>query len=160
MSVNESYATTAVRVAAAALEVAPNARVRLCLSDPIYKAEGARVARHLGVDERIEWEFTALPGRLAEVAAASGILLWLAEELWERGVGLTRACGTAACAALVCAARAERAERAATVSLPGGDLIVRWDESDHIWMTGPAETNFTGVFDPETGRFSINDAAA
>ncbi len=58
------------------------------------------------------------------------------------------------------APRAERAERAATVSLPGGDLIVRWDESDHIWMTGPAETNFTGVFDPETGRFSINDAAA
>ncbi len=93
---------------------------------------------------------------LAHVTAPNAITL----RTWERGVGLTRACGTAACAALVCAARAERAERAATVSLPGGDLIVRWDDNDHIWMTGPAETDFNGVLDPETGRFSINDAAA
>ncbi len=81
MTVNESYATTAVRVAAAALEAAPDARVRLCLSDPIYRGEGAKVARHLGINERIEWELATSAGRLAEVAAASGVLLWLAEEL-------------------------------------------------------------------------------
>ena len=93
---------------------------------------------------------------LAHVRAPNAITL----RTWERGVGLTRACGTAACAALVCAARTDRAERAATVSLPGGDLIIRWDNNDHIWMTGPAETDFTGLFDPETGQFSINEAAA
>lgn len=93
---------------------------------------------------------------LAHVSAPDAITL----RTWERGVGLTRACGTAACAALVCAVRTGRAERAATVSLPGGDLLIGWDENDHIWMTGPAETDFTGEFDPETGRFSIHEAAA
>jgi len=93
---------------------------------------------------------------LAHVTAPNAITV----RTWERGVGLTRACGTAACAALVCAARTNRAERAATVSLPGGDLMIRWDNNDHIWMTGPAETDFTGVFDPATGQFSINEAAA
>ena len=93
---------------------------------------------------------------LAHVTGPNAIKL----RTWERGVGLTRACGTAACAALVCAARTNRAERAATVSLPGGDLMIRWDKNDHIWMTGPAETDYTGVFDPETGLFSINEAAA
>ena len=93
---------------------------------------------------------------LAHVSAPDAITL----RTWERGVGLTRACGTAACAALVCAVRTGRAERTATVSLPGGDLLIGWDENDHIWMTGPAETDFTGEFDPETGRFSIHEAAA
>ena len=93
---------------------------------------------------------------LAQVMAPNAIKV----RTWERGVGLTRACGTAACAALVCAVRTNRADRTATVSLPGGDLIIRWDNNDHIWMTGPAETDFTGVFDPETGQFSINEAAA
>ncbi|HSG96250.1 MAG TPA: diaminopimelate epimerase [Afifellaceae bacterium] len=93
---------------------------------------------------------------LAHVTAPNAITV----RTWERGVGLTRACGTAACAALVCAVRTNRAERAATVSLPGGDLMIRWADNDHIWMTGPVETDFTGMLDPETGRFSINDAAA
>ena len=93
---------------------------------------------------------------LAQVTAPDAIRV----RTWERGVGLTRACGTAACAALVCAVRTERAGRAATVSLPGGDLTIRWDDNDHIWMTGPAETDFTGLLDPRTGQFSINEAAA
>jgi diaminopimelate epimerase len=93
---------------------------------------------------------------LAQVTAPNAIRV----RTWERGVGLTRACGTAACAALVCAARTNRADRAATVTLPGGDLTIRWDDNDHIWMTGPVETDFTGTFDPVTGQFSINDAAA
>jgi diaminopimelate epimerase len=67
---------------------------------------------------------------------------------WERGAGLTRACGSAACAALVCASRIERAERKATVRLPGGDLAVEWRKDDHVLMTGPVEYEFEGRFDP------------
>lgn len=65
--------------------------------------------------------------------------------VWERGSGETLACGTGACAALVAAALAGMAERTATVRLLGGDLMIRWDETDgHIYMTGPAVTVFEG----------------
>lgn len=93
---------------------------------------------------------------LAQVTAPDAIRL----RTWERGVGLTRACGTAACAALVCAARTKRTGRAAAVTLPGGDLMIEWDARDHIWMTGPAELEFTGAFDPETGAFTREGVAA
>lgn len=93
---------------------------------------------------------------LAHVAAADAITL----RTWERGVGLTRACGTAACAALVCAARTRRTGREATVTLPGGPLRMEWDERDHIWMTGPVELEFTGLFDPDTGAFNRNPDGA
>jgi diaminopimelate epimerase len=93
---------------------------------------------------------------LAHVTAPDAITL----RTWERGVGLTRACGTAACATLACAARSKRTGRAATVSLPGGDLHIAWDERDHIWMTGPAELEFEGRFDPESGAFIREPAAA
>jgi len=66
---------------------------------------------------------------------------------WERGVGLTRACGTAACAVTVAAARKELADRKVTITLPGGDLDVEWRDDDHIIMTGPFETEFRGVID-------------
>jgi diaminopimelate epimerase len=93
---------------------------------------------------------------LAEVTAPDAIKL----RTWERGVGLTRACGTGACAALVCAARTRRTGRAATVTLPGGNLFIEWDARDHIWMTGPAELEFTGEFDPDTGAFTREGVAA
>jgi len=65
---------------------------------------------------------------------------------WERGAGLTRACGTAACAACVAAARAERAGRKVTVSLPGGDLAIEWRKEDgHILMTGPYALDYEGT---------------
>lgn len=68
---------------------------------------------------------------------------------WERGVGLTRACGSAACAAAVSAARTGRTGRTVRVTLPGGDLLIEWRErDDHVLMTGPAEHEFDGVFDP------------
>ena len=60
--------------------------------------------------------------------------------VWERGAGLTKACGTGACAALVCAARAGKTERHARLILDGGDLTIHWDEkTDHVIMTGPVE---------------------
>jgi diaminopimelate epimerase len=68
---------------------------------------------------------------------------------WERGAGLTKACGSAACAAAVAAARLRRSERRVTVSLPGGDLGVEWREQDgHVLMTGPVEYEHEGRFDP------------
>jgi diaminopimelate epimerase len=68
---------------------------------------------------------------------------------WERGAGLTKACGTAACATAVSAARTKRTERTATVTLPGGDLLIEWRErDDHVLMTGPVEHEFEGRFDP------------
>jgi len=73
---------------------------------------------------------------------------------WERGAGLTRACGTAACAALVNGARTKRTGRKATVTVPGGDLVVEWRADDHVLLTGPAEHEFAGSFDPQTGAWS------
>jgi diaminopimelate epimerase len=68
---------------------------------------------------------------------------------WERGAGLTRACGSAACAAAVAAARLKRTGRKLRVTLPGGDLTIEWRESDnHVLMTGPVEFEFEGRFDP------------
>jgi len=71
-------------------------------------------------------------------------------KVWERGAGPTLACGTGACALLVAAVLEGRAERAATVSLPGGDLFIEWhEETNRISMTGPALKVFSGEYLPE-----------
>ncbi len=68
---------------------------------------------------------------------------------WERGAGLTKACGSAACAAAVAAARLKRTERKVKMTLPGGELTIEWRErDDHVLMTGPVEFEFAGRFDP------------
>jgi diaminopimelate epimerase len=64
--------------------------------------------------------------------------------VWERGAGLTKACGTGACAALVAAARRDLADRAATLVLDGGELFVDWRDDDHVLMTGPAAVDYVG----------------
>jgi len=64
--------------------------------------------------------------------------------VWERGVGLTRACGTGACATAVAAMRRQLVDRDVRVDLPGGPLMIRWDAHNHIHMTGPATLSFTG----------------
>lgn len=64
--------------------------------------------------------------------------------VWERGVGLTRACGTAACAALVAAHRRGLAGREANVVLPGGTLGVRWAEDGHVHLAGTTAIAFVG----------------
>jgi diaminopimelate epimerase len=82
---------------------------------------------------------------LAAVTAPDHIIL----RVWERGAGITRACGSGACAALVAAVRRELCDRSATVSLPGGDLQIEWRESDgHVLMTGPVELEHEGRFPP------------
>ncbi len=66
--------------------------------------------------------------------------------VWERGAGLTKACGTGACAALVAASRRGLSSRAATLVLDGGELEIAWNETDdHVLMTGAVEVEFTGV---------------
>jgi diaminopimelate epimerase len=72
----------------------------------------------------------------AEVKARDRIVL----RVWERGVGATLACGSAACATLVSAARLGLTGRAARVDLPGGELVIEWREGDdRVLMTGPVE---------------------
>lgn len=71
--------------------------------------------------------------------------------VWERGSGITQACGTGACASQVAAFHAGLTDREATVHMPGGDLTIRLDESTgHVLMTGEAETVFEGEIQPPT----------
>jgi diaminopimelate epimerase len=67
--------------------------------------------------------------------------------VWERGAGITRACGSGACAAVVAAHRRGLVERRATVELDGGSLEVAWREDGHVIMSGPAVLSFEGSFD-------------
>jgi diaminopimelate epimerase len=81
---------------------------------------------------------------LAAIPARDHIVM----RTWERGAGLTKACGSAACATAVAAARLRRSGRKVRVSLPGGDLTIAWRESDdHVLMTGPVEYEHNGRFD-------------
>lgn len=67
--------------------------------------------------------------------------------VWERGAGLTRACGSGACAAVVNANRRGLAARRVTVLLDGGDLEIEWRADGHVQMTGPVATAFHGTID-------------
>lgn len=68
----------------------------------------------------------------------------LTMKVWERGAGPTLACGTGACAAAVAAILNQKTERAVTVHLPGGDLLIEWGSDNHVYMTGPATYVFKG----------------
>ena len=83
---------------------------------------------------------------LAQVTSHSALLV----RTWERGAGLTQACGSAACAAAVSAARLKFTGRIVTVTLPGGDLLIQWGDDDQITMTGPVEAGFAGQLDLAT----------
>ncbi len=67
--------------------------------------------------------------------------------VWERGAGITRACGTGACAVAVAAARRGLTDRKVTVTLDGGDLHIEWRDDGHVIMTGPATLAFSGLMD-------------
>ena len=77
---------------------------------------------------------------LAQVKSKGEIRL----RVWERGVGITFACGSAACAAAVAAARRKMTDRRVNVLLDGGVLEIDWRDDNHVLMTGPTELNFTG----------------
>jgi diaminopimelate epimerase len=80
---------------------------------------------------------------LAHVAARDAITV----RTWERGAGETKACGSAACAATVCAARKGMAERRVMVTLPGGILDIEWRGDNRILMSGPVALEHEGVLD-------------
>jgi diaminopimelate epimerase len=69
----------------------------------------------------------------------------VAVRVWERGSGETLACGTGACAVCVAGVLSDRTDRKITAHLPGGDLLLEWDEKTrHVFMTGPAAEVFSG----------------
>ncbi len=92
---------------------------------------------------------------LAEVTSPSSITT----RTWERGAGLTLACGSAACATAVSAARTGRTGRDVTIKVASspnaGSLSIEWRErDDHVIMTGPAEWEWSGMVDPKTGSWA------
>ncbi len=89
---------------------------------------------------------------LAQIIARDKIIM----RTWERGVGLTQACGSAACATLVNAVRKDYCERKAVVQVPGGDLLIEWNDNNHVIMTGPAEFEFDGRLDAQSGAYEID----
>jgi diaminopimelate epimerase len=93
---------------------------------------------------------------IAQVTAPGAVTI----RTWERGAGLTRACGSAACAAAVCGARTRRTERTVRVTVPGGPLLIEWRDNDHVIMTGPAEWEFSGTLDPTTGQWMRDERGA
>jgi len=103
--------------------------------DAFVRGTGSLIEHHPRFPEGVNVGF-------AHVLAPDRIRL----RVWERGAGLTRACGTGACAALVAAARRGLTRRTATVEVDGGELTIVWDEaSDRVLMTGPVEVERTGT---------------
>ncbi len=96
-------------------------------------ATGSLIENHPLFPEGVNVEF-------AEVIDRETIRM----RVWERGSGVTRACGTGACATLVAAARRGLTERSGTVIMDGGPLHIAWADNDHVIMTGPVELEFTG----------------
>ncbi len=96
---------------------------------------------------------------LAQVISDSA----LRTRTWERGAGLTLACGSAACAAAVSAARTGRTGRKVTIDVASSPvrvpLTIEWREDNHVIMTGPAEWEWSGMVDPINGTWS-RDAVA
>ena len=94
---------------------------------------GPMIERHPLFPERVNVGF-------AQIKARDRIRL----KVWERGAGLTRACGTGACAALVAARRRGLVDSVATIEMDGGDLRIRWRQDGHVLMTGPVAVEFIG----------------
>lgn len=89
---------------------------------------------------------------LAQIKSRSEIKL----RVWERGAGMTLACGSAACATAVAAARRKLADRKVRIVLDGGPLDIEWRDDNHVLMTGPTELNFTGEL---SDRYFADDAS-
>ena len=102
--------------------------------DAFVTASGSLIERHPLFPEGVNVGFARVlgPGRIRL-------------RVWERGAGLTRACGTGACAALVAASRKGLTGRTTTMELDGGELEIDWREDGHVWMTGPVEVERTGT---------------
>lgn len=96
-----------------------------------------------GIGPKIEWH-PAFPERtnveFIQVVRDDEMIF----RVWERGTGITLACGTGACAAAVAGVLRGKTGRQVTIHLLGGDLQIEWAENNHVFMTGPASEVFTG----------------
>ncbi len=97
------------------------------------KRLGPMIETHERFPEDINVEFI-------QVLARDEIIM----RVWERGAGITLACGTGACASTVAAILNELTDRKVIVHLLGGDLVIHWAENNHVYMSGPATEVFTG----------------
>jgi diaminopimelate epimerase len=98
------------------------------------EAIGTQFEHHPAFPQRINMEFVQVISRD-----------YLKMRVWERGAGITLACGTGACAVLVAGVLTDRCDRQATIELPGGNLAIEWSELDqHLYMTGAAQRVFSG----------------
>lgn len=101
---------------------------------------GSRLERDKAFPERCNIEF-AQPAT-PDTATAN---THFRTRVWERGSGITMACGTGACATAVAAAKTGRAGRTSYIDMDGGTLKIEWNKADnHVYMTGPAEFSFEG----------------
>lgn len=126
----------------------------VCFVDDLATLDIARYGRilehHEAFPERCNIEF-------AQVMGSDTIRT----RVWERGSGITMACGTGACATAVAAAVTERASRRSHIVMDGGQLDIHWqEESNHVYLTGPAATVFEGEIDvPELNIHECSSAA-
>lgn len=103
---------------------------------PNFENLGPAFESHDVFPEKVNTEFV-------QVHSASHAVM----KVWERGAGPTLACGTGACAILVAGVLTERLNRQATITLPGGDLEIEWqNNADSVMMTGPAQQVFSGIY--------------
>ena len=97
------------------------------------EAIGLEFEHHPAFPQRINTEFV-------EVVRRDYVKM----RVWERGAGITLACGTGACATLVAGVLTGKCDRTATVELPGGPLLIEWADDQRLYMTGPAQKVFAG----------------
>jgi len=110
---------------------------------------GPRVEHHALFPERTNFE-------VCEVVAPH----FMRVRVWERGAGITLACGTGACASVVVAAITKRVQRPVRVELPGGTLTIDWDGAGPVLMTGPAEYVYTGTYSSSEFRVPSSESRA
>jgi len=91
---------------------------------------------------------------IAQILASDRIRM----RVWERGTGITDACGTGACATLIAAVRRNLCSRRASIEMTGGNLIIEWREDGHLVMVGPASLSFSGVVAEKFGSYEENVA--
>lgn len=103
------------------------------VDDVPLEAVGPKIETHPAFPKKTNVEFVQVIGR-EEIKV----------RVWERGCGITLACGTGTCASVVAGVLNDKIERKALAHLPGGDLIIDWRGNDNVYMTGPAEEVFTG----------------
>lgn len=127
----ETFAVTCVSMG--------NPHCAIFVDDP-YRVDlerwGPKIENHPSFPERTNVHFVHVAGPDEHIM-----------RVWERGAGITQACGTGACAITVAGALSGRAAREAMVRMPGGSLSIRWTDDDSIRMRGMAELAFTGEID-------------